>query len=48
MCWITVKNIKDNKDIIAIKINEYIISQYAEDIIIILDGSEKSLNATII
>ena len=40
--------IKHNPDIKGIKIdeNEHLISQYADDTLIILDGSEKSLKAT--
>lgn len=40
--------IKNNKNITGIKVNntQYLISQYADDTSIILDGSEKSLRAT--
>lgn len=40
--------IKNNEDITGIKINntQYLISQYADDTSIILDGTEKSLRAT--
>lgn len=38
--------IKNNKNIKGIKINktEYLISQYVDDTVLILDGSENSLN----
>ena len=38
-----------NKDIKGIYIgnSEYLISQYADDTVLILDGSEKSLNAAL-
>lgn len=41
--------IKNNKNIKGIKINntEYLISQYADDTVLILDGSENSLNEAI-
>ena len=44
-----VYKLKNNKNIHGIKIDdiEYLMSQYADDTAVVLDGSEKSLKATI-
>lgn len=49
MCRNSLNKNKNNKNIKGIKINntEYLISQYADDTVLILDGSENSLNEAI-
>lgn len=49
LCRNSLNKIKNNKSIKGIKINntEYLISQYAHDTVLILDGSENSLNEAI-
>ena len=49
MCSKLAHKIKSTKNIKGIKIedNEYLMSQYADDTVIILDGTENSLRTTI-